>query len=404
MFFLPVFTTFANEIPLSGQIVDLEGNPMENVLIQVNQGVHETYTDSEGRYEFSLAEGENYYIRPISNDNPTLGVTTYDIIVAMRHILGVASIQNPFQLIAADVNNSQSVTTMDVIAMRKLILQMEDSFPNNSSWRFVDAMHSFEVGPNPFVFPEGILLSNYSDITEEANFIGVKVGDINISLDSNSLGTYAERNTRNIKLEDQPLMAGESVQIPVEISSQFEGFQLALNWDENALELDEITHDPSRLDLMYNQKELGKVFLNAWGQDLNTKESTCFHLRFRALKKTKLSEVLFIDDSDIPSELYEGTETNPIALYFSNANFTPIEHEVFPNPFSASTQLSFRLQGDTRVEVRIFDSRGFLVYQTKGSYAVGDHSITINDITTRGVLTYQILTDNGIEKGRLLRY
>ena len=125
--------------------------------------------------------------------------------------------------------------------------------------------------------------------------------------------------------------------------------------------------------------------------------------KFR-LKKTKLSEVLFIDDSDIPSELYEGTETYPIALYFSNANFTPIDHKVYPNPFSASTQLSFRLQGDTRVEVRIFDSRGYLVYQTKGSYAVGDHSITINDITRKGVLTYQIITDYGIEKGRLLRY
>ena len=52
-----------------------------------------------------------------------LGVTTYDRILITQHILGVKSLGSPYQILAADVNRSRSVTTLDLIQLRKIALR-----------------------------------------------------------------------------------------------------------------------------------------------------------------------------------------------------------------------------------------------------------------------------------------
>jgi hypothetical protein len=65
-------------------------------------------------------------------------------------------------MIAADANNSQTITTSDIIMLRRLILSIVDDLPNNTSWRFVPASYSFPVPTNPWFeqFPEVININD----------------------------------------------------------------------------------------------------------------------------------------------------------------------------------------------------------------------------------------------------
>lgn len=73
----------------------------------------------------------------VNHPAPLNGVTTGDLVSISKHILGIQPLESPYQLIAADANNSGSVTTFDIVELRKLILGIYQQLPNNSSWRFV---------------------------------------------------------------------------------------------------------------------------------------------------------------------------------------------------------------------------------------------------------------------------
>ena len=65
------------------------------------------------------------------------GVSTYDLLLIKKHILGLEPIVNPFQIIAADANNSGSVTSFDIVTIRNLILGKPNATLPAGSWRYV---------------------------------------------------------------------------------------------------------------------------------------------------------------------------------------------------------------------------------------------------------------------------
>lgn len=116
-------------------------------------------------------------INPFNN-----GVTTSDLIRMQKQILGTDQM-DPYKLLACDVNNSNSLTTLDMIRIRKLILTITPDFGDGGvdSWQFFNADVNFpdpaqpwSVGPrdNSFTFTlePGFRLPD---------FIAVKSGDAN---------------------------------------------------------------------------------------------------------------------------------------------------------------------------------------------------------------------------------
>ena len=97
-------------------------------------------TDQSGKYTFSnLAKLNDYEIKPEKNTGHLDGITTLDLVIMQRHILGLKTLDSPYKLIAADINNSKSVTAADLVELRKVVLGVESEFKYNTSWRFVDA-------------------------------------------------------------------------------------------------------------------------------------------------------------------------------------------------------------------------------------------------------------------------
>ena len=133
-------------------------------------------------YAFPIFTGNTTTITPSKKINPTNGVTTYDLVLIQKHILGITPLDSPYKLIAADANMDGAVTGADVILLRKLLLGIIQELPHGQSWRFVPLEYEFPNQANPFVppFPEQYV----SPVTEDpkhsfVHFIGVKIGDVN---------------------------------------------------------------------------------------------------------------------------------------------------------------------------------------------------------------------------------
>ena len=80
----------------------------------------------------NLPNFQNYEVKPYRNDKPLQGVTTFDIALISRHILGIEPLSTPHKIIAADANHDGEVDATDMLLLRKLILRQIDTLPNNT--------------------------------------------------------------------------------------------------------------------------------------------------------------------------------------------------------------------------------------------------------------------------------
>jgi len=126
---------------LAGAMVYLDGSNLAGIP-----------SGSNGYFVFpTMPFGGQYVVRPVREGDAKNGVTTLDLVKIQKHLLGIETFSSPFQYIAADANNSQNITAIDIIQLRKLILGYYDVLPNNQSWRFIDEAHVFPNPLNPWV-------------------------------------------------------------------------------------------------------------------------------------------------------------------------------------------------------------------------------------------------------------
>ncbi len=178
-------------VTISGKIQTEDNKAIPGVTVNLTGSQTQSMvTLNDGLYSFIVNAGGNYTVTPSkANDVPTNnGVTTIDITLIRRHVLGTTFLDSPYKVIAADATNNSSVSTGDIPPVRIVVLSATAKFPPSSSrlWEFVDSDQVFPVpAPNdpyvPFPFTKTRTYSNISTNQINQNFIGVKIGDVNNS-------------------------------------------------------------------------------------------------------------------------------------------------------------------------------------------------------------------------------
>jgi hypothetical protein len=117
-------------------------------------------------------------------DSALNGVTTLDLLQIQKHVLGIEPLGSPYKIMAADANLSGSVTTADIVLLRKLLLGIITELPHGKTWRFIPLDYVFPNPNNPFEtnVPEKIYIPA-SDEWFEGNLVfkAIKIGDVNNS-------------------------------------------------------------------------------------------------------------------------------------------------------------------------------------------------------------------------------
>jgi lysyl endopeptidase len=175
---------------ISGQILDQNGQGIRFAKVYIDNptyGLLQFVTDENGQFEATEMPGqEEYTIAVVKDTNYVNGVTTADLIKVRKHILGVEYFDSPYKIISGDANLSNSVSTADIIRIQKRILAIQEGFGEGGapSWRFVPAGYTFPDPEDPFdpPFPQSGTLMLENDFLN-VNFIGIKIGDANLSAD-----------------------------------------------------------------------------------------------------------------------------------------------------------------------------------------------------------------------------
>ena len=394
-------------VVLDGTTMTTDGSAVPDVHVSLSDGTLGLMTGTDGAYHFDLLEGADYTVVPSKDDDPTNGVTTYDLVLISKHILGTQPFTAPEQLIAADANNSRSITTLDMVSIRKLILYVSDAFPNNSSWRFVDAAYAFPDAQNPWAetFPELINFNNVAAGDWRADFTAIKVGDVNGSAipQLTGAGDALDRNGTAWTLwaADRYLEAGERFELTL-IADAMAAYQFTLGYDAEVLEL--AIAPEGQLAAEHTGRPAPGVLTASWNGESDAAPVAV--LKGTALRAGLLSEHIRLRKDYTPAAAYapNGAAT-PVDLAFTPAT-TPVALQLSarPNPFGTQTELRFQLPTAGPADLAIYDAAGRRVWAQAGQYSAGSHLVTFERPASlaAGVLLCRLVTEAGVQTQRLV--
>jgi hypothetical protein len=352
-------------------------------------------TDQNGAYSFAngiVPNAANITITPIKDDNPLNGVTTFDLVLISKHILGLEPLDSPYKMIGADANRSGSITSFDIVELRKLILGIYDELPNNTSWRFVDRAFVFPVPANPFqsAFPEEISRNNIQSNLIDADFVGCKIGDVNNSAITNNFQATDDRTAGTLifDVEDREVSAGEEFALTFRAAADVLGWQFTLN--HTGLKVLEIVENE------HSKVENFGIFDGFLTTSSNG--ARAFTLRLRAEKAGRLSQMLGVSSRVTKAEAYalDGNRLST-ALRFDGKTIAGIGFELYqnqPNPFVSKTSVGFHLPEATTATLTVRDESGRLVFTQKDDFAKGYNAVVLDRalLPAAGLLYYTLET------------
>ena len=407
-----------NRVVISGDIYTEINDEVEGVEVEV--GIPDLYemTDELGSYAFGpMPMGGSYKVVPTKDKDYLNGISTLDLIIIQRHILGAAYLDSPYKMIAADINGNDDISAVDLIELRKLILGVYDELPNNTSWRFIDSDFSFIDPFDPWFsqFPEDYdIFSLDSDM--DIDFVGVKIGDVNGSVVANAQSNVIEQRNDNplvLEIERKSLSPGERGTIKVysdNYSNQL-GWQTTIEYSSEELEilnisgvgLEKLNHD--NYNISNDNGWLSISYHSITGEHVNS-ETPLFEISVIAKKDINTGSLFSLSSDVAKSESY-GASQSIQGIELNNHSYvegaTRI-NSVNPNPWIEKANIQFDISFSGQVVWKFYDINGRLLFQDNRQYEQGAHSYEINKsrIDATGVIYIQLITERDIAEYKML--
>lgn len=398
---------------ISGRVVSETLEPIANVVVELSGAeVVPAVTSTEGEYEFEpLTNGYSYGLKPNKTDDYMNGISTFDLLLMQRHILSINHLDSPYKMLAADVNNSGTITVADVNELRKLILGLIPSFANNSNWKFLPDNFEFIDSEDPWTgfMPEQYQVNNLNGDVR-ANFVGIKIGDVDNDATYNDLvGNRTQvRSTYLLAAEDRMVSKGELLEIPVvaTLTDIIYGIQGQLVSDGliiKGVQSEKLSFVKSDYNINAEGR-LNMAFVAGQGVDLNSGQAM-FTIVAEATKSGKLSEMLYFG-THLNAEIYTGgMKVNNLDINWRNNNFIEINKAgVTPNPWNSTADVNFELPYDGKVLFSVKDYSGRTFVNKVDYFNAGNHSIKLNrnDIPQSGVYLYEIKFGEKVLTGKMI--
>jgi len=313
-------------------------------------------------------------------------------------------------VIAADINNDESISPADLLSLRKAILGISSEFPNNTSWRFVDGSQVFADVLAPFPVSEVRATGSLTADMMHEDFVATKVGDVDGSINGlleNGLIDSRGATALTLVAQDQTVEAGETVSVTF-TSNELEevyGYQFTMNL--KGLELAGV--ESGALSMTdENVGVLNGAVTVSYGEVLGAtagRAEGLFTMNFVATESGKLSQMISSSSDVTRAEAYVSTSLDmtsntiktvgvEIAMREGTeavaAEYALLQNE--PNPFRGATTIGFTLPEASAAQLTVLDVTGKVLMSQKVEGVAGYNTVTINkgDINTSGVLYYQL--------------
>ena len=320
-------------------------------------------------------------------------------------------LDSPYKIIAADVNNSETIDGLDLVELRKLILGIYEELPQNYSWRFVDSDFVFADPVSPFPYDENVDIYNVQNSVNDADFVGVKIGDVdasalvgvqdegvalsnrNANYNLEVLESLTEKGNRRIQFvaTNNISLAGMQMEVGFSRGDFIAVIPMKLQLDDAHIAWNLLEEDMVRFS--WNETEVNSV---AKGEIL-----------FEILLESAGTIALKSDEFNQAYAEKAGTViTHKIDFVhkdLASADEFRLEQNK-PNPFKDMTTIGFTLPQAEEVTLVITDVDGKQIHREVRQGHRGFNEIDINGdvIDGAGVLYYQIKAGNKIASKKMI--
>ena len=394
---------------ISGTVTDERNIPIRDLEVQLispqdNSVIKTTTTDAQGNYTLSVIKGEAYIVAPFWDEDHMNGVSTRDLTMIQRELLGKDLLPSAYKRIAADANYTQSMSAGDIAEIRKLILGRYAKFPRNRSWRFMPADHVMSDVMNPWGVPETVSFPFIDQDHSDIDFIGMKTGDVDNSAELSGLNNNTTRYKDIYTMKYEITDLGQDrfqVDIYADPNKELTGMQATIEFD-TPVELLEITSgemEVARQNFSDHLAQEGKLTFS-W-----TSMEGEFDLQTDRLLSLVIGggisgiDEISVTSSVTPAEAYDqNDEVMSIATQkVSNEDQSIFElRQNVPNPFKGSTSISFLLPQAENFTLTFYDPSGRMVKKIEGYGSRGENEVLISesDFSSQvgGVIFYQLDT------------
>lgn len=398
------------------QTLTMTGNGIDGVSIML-EGEDDpiAFSEQDGvAFIRGIPLDENITVCPVKKNEPMKHISTLDVMMLHKHILGLKKIKNPYTLIAADVDGNQKINIGDVHLLHEWILNPAIDPSKKHGWRFVQSEYIFPHPEAPGKYPavKSIDSLRHDTLTR---FVGVLTGDINMGSVSGSLhqgDTRSEEAALTFVTEDLYFQSGDIKDIVFRVKDfkDLSGWQCGLKIDPTALTVIEIVPLWDGLTQRHFGPQpipdgiLGMSWYTMAGVTIPD-ETPLFILRCKAHRDGSVPDVISITGHSILSEVYRMDEcVGRIKLMtIPSVSDKPVlmHVEAMPNPFVDQVKLSWFMSQEDRVLIQCFDEAGREVWQLKEEFASGYHFVMIpaNAFQSPGLHFYRISSGGNSMRG-----
>ena len=400
-------------ILISGFVRDLSDKSMPGVVLSLyNSPESNQYTyaisDNHGHYEYNVSgTAQRHYVTGLLNTGTKEGVNTLDLIRMQKHLLGIQPFESPYQYIAADINRSNTLTALDVIELRKLILGKINSFEGNTSWRLGDAAQELRMEA-PWDFRETIVLPGTGIDIGNAHLRGVKVGDVTGSIPGVRETMLTTRNTvpAIIEIENVPVRNGmpSTAAFTTNGISNLHGMQLTLDLRD----VEFINMTSKGIDITsdnYAITDDGQLSIS-WDNIPDPVElsdgDVLFELNFVGRRNGMLAD--FVSRSVLEENIVFDPDERLAHIVLSETGSTGGFLDIFPNPFSEGTTLAFEVEEEGEVIFLFYNTEGRVLNRINQHYQAGTHALWISSdaLQETGLIFCHLITGTQLYSGRIL--
>ena len=376
------------------------------VLLSAQQN-WSTYTNPEGTFRFPLIPLQGMYtLRPHYDQEHLNGVNISDVLALRQHILGTKRISDPALLIAADVNGTRSLNLLDLVAMMRVILGENDSFPGQPSWRFVANTYLLDGQKKwtdlPFDYP-----FKMDSTVVNVPFTAIKMGDI-----TQSATLRADQPAVTLQIDDRKFESAQILELPMSFASAVNAWQMELGFDQQLLSFRGIEFAENELELNYHLLPNGRLSIIALPKQAAMPNSLLkIKIYFKTLNPGYLAQAIWLSNNRIHPVAIVDDQEHPLKLIFTKATQAnpqkaefPWQHSIVPNPVRHPVQLFINAPAKEQGIIRFFELSGKLVAEKPLDLQSGLNQVKLRDINhwNSGVYLYQIQLNQLILSGRFM--
>ena len=406
-----------SQVSVQGEVASAFGAMMDNIDVYLTTAVEQyddaehTFTDLEGIYAFAnMPIGGSYYIDPEKIDDALNGVSTLDLILIQKHVLGLKDIEDPYLLLAADVNNDNRITALDLVDMRRLILGLTDVFPSKDSWMFVhDEQDIVDAATFGVPLDETYFIADLQQ-NMDVRFIGIKTGDISGDAVAHSTQLASGRSlaTTSWSYEARPASDGYTyIDIRTTESAEIEGYQATWSWKDASY----VGIQPGRLAITDDQVNDEKANVSLLPMSFNTTSTVRVNegdVLFTLVFESGVDITLDIDNTVMRGEVYEGDriaklDIIPVESALVTNQITLAQNT--PNPWSEITEIKADLPVGGEVTLRVFDISQKVVYQQSQWVERGTAVFRVgqDEVAQSGLYFYEIEIGGYVARQKMIK-